>query len=92
MMKTITISWEVVPTDVHDVMYFIDGSLVGEDDVGFDKILDTIRTHKNIRATLKIRSVSSLGGETLIDSFPFRKRFDELREALGENELIYEFF
>jgi hypothetical protein len=91
MMKTITVRWETAPGDVRHVMYFIDDSPVGEDDNGFNKILETIRKHKKIQVTLKIQSIPSLGGSPLIDSFPFKKRFNELKETLGENKLIYEF-
>ncbi|MGA9365508.1 MAG: hypothetical protein WBW16_14185 [Bacteroidota bacterium] len=89
-MKTMTVRWEHAPGDIHHVMYFIDNSPVGEDDEGFDKILDTIRTYKNIQVTLIIQHTPS-GGNTLEDSLPFRERFDELIEALGKNKLIYEF-
>jgi len=72
-------------------MYFIDDSQVGEGDEGFDKILQAIRTHKNARVTLKIQYNSSFGGNSLKDSLPFARRFDELTEALGRRKLIYEF-
>jgi len=88
-MKTITISWE--PVAANHTIYSIDGSAVGEDNIGFDKILETVRSNRGIQVTLKIRGMSSLGGESLIDSFPFSDRFDELTEALGENKLNFEF-
>jgi hypothetical protein len=90
--KVLTLRWKLIPGDPPHTMYYIDDSPVGEDDNGFDRILDVIRSHKNIRVILKIQSISSLGGSSLKDSLPFRERFNELREALGENQLIYEFF
>jgi hypothetical protein len=91
LIKTTTISWEFVAGDTHRVMYFLDDAPIGEDNEGFNRILDTLRTHINIRVILKIQSVSSLGGNSLIGSLPFRDRFNELREVVGENKLVYEF-
>lgn len=88
-MKTITISWK--PLDANRTLYSIDGSPVGEDNIGFDEILKTVRSNRKIQVTLQIRGTSSLGGESLIDSLPFSDRFNELTEALGENNLIFEF-
>lgn len=90
-MKTMTIRWEHPRGDLAHVTYYIDDSPVGEDNLGFDQILDAIRSNKNMSATLRIRSVSE-GGESLIASLPFRERFTELTEALGENRLIYDFY
>jgi hypothetical protein len=92
MMKAFTIRWEITLGDPPCVTYYVDESPVGEDDNGFDRILNMIRSHKNTQVTLKIQYIYSLGGGNLIDSLPFRKRFNELREALGENKIIYDFF
>lgn len=73
------------------IMYFIDDAPVGQDDAGFDKILDAVRTRKNTRVIIKIYDNPSLGGNALKDLLPFRTRFDDLRKALGENKLVYEF-
>ena len=86
------IRWDFTGGDPPRVMYYVDDSPVGEDNSGFDRILDLIRSRKNIQVTLKIDRTSSLGGGSLVDSLPFRERFNELREELGENKLIYEFF
>lgn len=90
-MKSLTIRWEPVPHHPQRIIYYVDDAPVGEDDAGFDKVLDAIRTHEHSGVTLKIGNSGSLGGASLKDSFPFRERFNELREALGENKLIYEF-
>ncbi len=90
-MKKLTIRWEPVPQDPLRTIYYVDDVPVGEDDSGFDKVLDAIRTHKNVGVTLKIGNAGSLGGSSLQNSFPFKKRFNELTEALGENKLTYEF-
>jgi hypothetical protein len=90
LTKTMTIRWELAPGDIHRVMYFIDDSPVGEGDEGFDKILDRIRLHKNIQVTLKVQDLALAGG-SLIDSFPFRERFNELSEELRDNSVRYEF-
>ena len=91
MLKSMTIRWEVVPGNPAQVMYYVDDSPVGRDNEGFDQILDAIRSNKNMSATLRIRSVSE-GGKSLIASLPFRERFTELKEALGENKLTYDFY
>jgi hypothetical protein len=90
-MKTITVRWERTRGDPPSVAYYLDGEPVGEGDAGFDKILDVIRSHDEIQVNLKIGEAISLGGGSLGDTFPFRERLDELREALGENRLVYEF-
>ena len=85
-----TIKWEHPGGDPAHVMYYVDDSPVGVDNEGFDRILDAIRLNNNVQVTLRIRNVS-VGGESLIDTLPFRERFNELREALGHSKLIYEF-
>jgi len=91
MLKSITIRWEVVPGNPAQVMYYVDDSPVGRDNEGFEQVLDAIRSNKNVQVSLRIRNVS-VGGESLIASLPFRERFTELREALGENKLTYDFY
>lgn len=91
-MKKLTISWEPSPEDPSRVAYFLDGSPAGEGDRGFDRVLDAVRSQKNIEVILKVRGVTSLGGADLDESLPFGARLEELREALGENKLGYEFF
>ncbi|MDX6576014.1 MAG: hypothetical protein QOE96_1967 [Blastocatellia bacterium] len=90
-MKTITVTWKSPPADARRTLYYVDDCAVGEGDAGFEKILDAVRSHKNIQLSLKIPGISSLGGGSLIDSLPFNERFEELMEALGENKLIFEF-
>jgi len=90
-MKTITIRWDTASGNPPTSMYFVNDCPVGENNIGFDKILDIIRTNNEIKVILKIGQISSLGGDSLRNSFPFKKRFQELKEALGTNKLIYEF-
>jgi hypothetical protein len=92
MMKTLPLRWELRPGNPPHVMYYVDNSPLGEDDSGFDKILDMIRSRKNIQLALRMQYISPLGGGDLIDSLPFRNRFNELIEELGENKITYEFF
>ena len=89
-METMTIRWERAP-DVQHVRYFIGDVSVGENDAGFDKILDTVRARKNVRVVLKIQHNPSLGGNALRDTLPFKARFDELEKAVSGNKLVYEF-
>jgi hypothetical protein len=91
MTRTLTVTWEAAPGDPHRVTYFVDEFPVGEDDVGFDRILDLIRADDNTDVILRILASPSLGGGPLIESFPFRRRLGELHEALGDNALTYEF-
>ena len=91
-MNKMTISWEMNPGDPPHTIYIVNGLSVGEDNPGFDKILDMIRSSEKIEVILKINQISSLGGDSLINTFPFKDRFTELRKALGKNKLVYEFF
>jgi hypothetical protein len=90
-MERLTIRWESVPQDPQRIVYYVDDFAVGEDDNGFDKVLEAVRTYKNRGVTLKIGNAGSLGGGSLIDGLPFRERFNELAEAAGEDNLIYDF-
>ncbi|MGI0484855.1 hypothetical protein ACN4EK_05405 [Pantanalinema rosaneae CENA516] len=85
------ISWEYNREEPPHILYYVDDFFTGEDNAGFDKILEMVRLSKDTQATLKINYINSLGGDSLINSFPFRDRFDELRDALGQKKLIYEF-
>ena len=91
-MKTITITWKISTGTPSHIIYYVDGTPVGEDNAGFDNVLSEIRVHKKIKVILKISTISSLGGDDLINTFPFKARFDDLKKALGGNKLVYEFF
>lgn len=91
-MKELRISWELTPEAPARPAYYVNDSPVGEGGEGFDRILDLVRSHKNVRVILHVRQMTSLGGGSLEESFPFADRLDELRKELGENKLVYEFF
>ena len=91
MTKTLTIRWDTSPGDPPRVTYYVDDIPVGSDDVGFDRILDLVRADDDIRVILNIRSSPSLGGGALNDALPFRDRIDELRDAVGDHALSYDF-
>ena len=86
------IRWEISSEDPPNTIYFVNDSKIGTNDIGFDKILKIIRLNKKIKVVIKISHISSLGGHSLINTLPFKDRFDELKNALGTNKLIYEFF
>jgi hypothetical protein len=90
-MMTLTVRWDYLPGDPPKVAYYIDDAAVGEDDSGFDRILQMIRSQKDVQVTLSIRQLNALGGQSLRDSLPFGKRFDELSEAAGDNKIVYDF-
>ncbi len=87
----IVITWKTPPENPGVVIYFINEAVVGENDEGFEKILHAVRLNKNAKVVLKIQRVPSLGGGSLRDSLPFKRRFGELQRALGSNKLVYEF-
>ena len=91
-MESLTISWERVAGDAARTTYYVNGSPVGEDDAGFDQVLESVRSHKDTRVVLKILQVSSFGGESLMDTLPFSKRFEEFRSSVGKKGYQYEFF
>lgn len=91
-MKTITLTWKITAGTPSHIIYYVDGAPVGEDNAGFDNVLSAIRVHKKVKVILKISTISSLGGDDLTNTFPFKERFDELKKALGANKLVYEFF
>jgi hypothetical protein len=89
--RSLTIRWDTTPGDPPRVTYYVDDTPVGEDDVGFDRILDLVRAEDDTRVTLHIRSSPSLGGGPLADALPFRDRLDELQAAVGEHAVAYDF-
>lgn len=91
MTKTLTISWVTAPGDPPRVTYFVDEAPLGEDDAGFDRILELIRADDDADVILRIQGSRSLGGGPLTESFPFRSRLDELREVVGNNAITYNF-
>ena len=90
-MNTIIIKWKTTSGSPNDTIYYINDSQIGVGNEGFDKILEIIRVNENIKVVLKIAHITSLGGDSLIDILPFKDRFNELKEVLGTNKLIYEF-
>jgi hypothetical protein len=91
-MESLTIRWEKSAGEAARTTYFVNDTAVGEDDGGFDKVLETIRSQKDAKVILKIVSISSLGGESLVGSLPFRKRFEEFRSSVGTKGYVYELF
>jgi len=91
-MKSIRIRWETTQGNLSHNVYFVNDSPVGEDQIGFDKILDLIKINKEADVILQIRQISSLGGNNIVDTLPFKDRFAELKKALGSRSLTYEFF
>ena len=92
-MKTLTIRWEPAPGNPERTKYYVDETEVGDDDAGFDKIIELIRSDQDVEVILKIQGLhSALGGGSLRDSMPFGQRIEELTEALGANQLTYDFF
>jgi hypothetical protein len=88
-VTTITVRWESAPRDPSSVRYYVDDSPVGDDDRGFDRVLELTRS-RDADVTLRIRQ-GTLGGGDLTDSFPFKHRMKELQDGLGKRKLIFEF-
>jgi hypothetical protein len=88
----VTIRWDIIPGARSRTVYYVDDVAVGEDDGGFDRVLDMVRSHGPGQVTLKIREISSLGGDSLTNALPFRAKADELTAAAGENRIVYEFY
>lgn len=84
-----TISWEYGDADRVSVTYFVDDELVGNDDAGFDRVLELVSASEGA-VTLRVRD-GSLGGRDLTDELPFARRVEELRQRLGGRSLRYEF-
>ena len=90
-MTTLVISWKPSVEVSDRVAYYVDGIAVGEGEVGFDHVLDRVRSVPDARATLSIRT-GALGGGSILSSLPFRARLDELREAMGgDDRIVYDF-
>jgi hypothetical protein len=92
MHESLKISWQADREDVSHITYFINSGRVGEDDEGFEKILQAINNEPSAEVIIKINQMHGLGGEKLEDHLPFKKRYDELINVLGERKLIYEIF
>ena len=87
-MDQLTIRWE---STSGRIVYFVDDSPVGEDDVGFDRILDVIRSKSDVKVVLRMSQAGSLGGASLTNSLPFGNRFGELSALAGPNRLSFRF-
>lgn len=88
---SVIISWEFHTAQPEQVTYFINGEKAGDNDAGFDKILQVIKTDTHLRKViLKGKQRNMQGGGNLQSSLPFSKRFDELKKALGTRQLVYE--
>ena len=85
------VSWSADPAFPGHVTYYMDTVSVGIDDVGFEALLSEIRSRPGIRVVLVVNQPGSLGGQSLIDSLPFKDRFAELTSLLGPNDLSFEF-
>lgn len=90
-MTAFTVHWEYEGGDTSRVIYFIDGVIVGEGDVGFDNILRLVKAKPGAKVILHGSGSNSFGGEKLQDSFPFGARYRELVEALGEGNIAFRF-
>ena len=90
-MDILTLRWEADTRPHGRVVYFVDDAPVGEDDVGFDAVLDIIRSRGDVKVVLSMSHAGSLGGGSLRDSLPFKDRLDELISLTGPDRLGYNF-
>jgi hypothetical protein len=86
-----TIRWDEVVGDPRRIAYFVDGAPVGDDDLGFNRILELLRADRQVAVTLRVKDSAEFAGGTLTDALPFGARIDELRSTLGERTVVYEF-
>jgi hypothetical protein len=91
-MESLTIRWEGCAGEPARTTYLVNDTAVGEDDSGFDRVLEIIRSQQDAKVILKIVSISSFGGKSLIDTLPFSNRFEEFRSSVGAKGYVYEFF
>lgn len=85
------LSWNADAALPGHVTYVLDGTDIGDDDTGFDKLLSAIRSRPGTRVVVMVDQPGSLGGRSLIDSLPFKDRFTELTALLGPNSVTFEF-
>jgi hypothetical protein len=86
------LSWKISSTDPLRIQYFINSLLVGEDNNGFDKVLEQIKASRSKKVELIVKGAISLGGGCIEDSLPFKDRFKEFKTALGAKKLLYRMF
>jgi len=75
MHESLKISWQADREDVSHITYFINSGRVGEDDEGFEKILQAINNEPSAEVIIKINQMHGLGGGKLEDHLPFKKRY-----------------
>jgi hypothetical protein len=90
-LELLTLRWESNPSQPGRIAYFVDDVPVGEDDIGFDSVLDIVRSRGDVKVVLSMRHAGSLGGGSLRDSLPFKARLDELIALTGPDRLGYKF-
>jgi hypothetical protein len=91
-MGDLTIRWEIIPGHPEQIIYIIDGLVVGNNDAGFEEVIKIVsKSEPNRRVVLKTNNIAGLGGESFESSLPFSARYDEFKNALGAKGLLVDF-
>lgn len=88
-MSDLTISWEYTSGNKPDIIYYLNGSNVGINDIGFELILEQLRTKKPEKVFIHMSEVYQLDSGSLESHLPFYKRINEFNHALDGKELVY---
>ena len=90
-MTAMEISWKFIHEGSEEIKYFVNGKDVGNNDIGFDCVLEKLKKETTNKVLIIMTQISSLGGSSLEGSLPFYPRIQEFKEALGKRDLSYEF-
>jgi hypothetical protein len=86
----IAIRWQPSAVPGEQVVYLVDDGPVGADDAGFDRVLDALRARPGAKVVVVLDQPGSLGGESLIGSLPFARRFKEFEALVGSGRVSFE--
>jgi len=90
-MRSMTVAWEHVPGPPACTAYFADDLPVGEQDAGFDAILESIRVRQIDTVILKSCGMVSTGNLSMVETLPFAARFEELERARDGLRIVFDF-
>ena len=90
-MRSMTVAWEYVPGPPACTAYFADDLPVGEQDAGFDAILESIRVRQIDTVILKSCGMVSTGSLSMFETLPFAARFEELERARDGLRIVFDF-
>ena len=91
-MKMIKIRWDIVDKAPLKVKYYFNGTSMGFDDDGFEKIIQLIKDDNNADGiSFTGRSTAdNTHGESLEATLPFYKYWATLMSVIGQKKLVFE--